>query len=139
MMDSPDYDFSFSGIKTAVRRLVEAHQPLSDSLKAEIAREFEDAVTDVLVAKTIRAVEEYGAYAILIGGGVSANQFLRERMQESIKEYGLDAKLLIPPRSLSTDNGLMIALAGYFRAEAGQFAHIDTLRANGNLRLSDHA
>lgn len=139
MMDSKDYDFSFSGIKTAVRRVVEAHQPLSDSLKAEIAREFEDAVTDVLVAKTIRAVEEHGAHAVLIGGGVSANQYLRERMQEGIKEYGLDAKLLIPPRALSTDNALMIALAGYFRAQAGQFADISTLRANGNLRLSGNA
>lgn len=139
MMDSKDYDFSFSGIKTAVRRVVEAHQPLSDSLKAEIAREFEDAVTDVLVAKTIRALEEYGAQAVLIGGGVSANQHLRERMRDAIKEYGLDAKLLIPPRSLSTDNALMIALAGYFRAQAGQYADISTLRANGNLRLSDHA
>lgn len=139
MMDSKDYDFSFSGIKTAVRRVVEAHQPLSDSLKMEIAREFEDAVTDVLVAKTIRAVEEHGAHAVLIGGGVSANQYLRERMQEGIKEYGLDAKLLIPPRALSTDNALMIALAGYFRAQAGQFADISTLRANGNLRLSGNA
>lgn len=136
MMDSPDYDFSFSGIKTAVRRVVEAHQPLSDSLKAEIAREFEDAVTDVLVAKTIRAVEEFGAHAVLIGGGVSANQFLRDRMHDAIKEYGLDARLLIPPRNLSTDNGLMIALAGYFRAQAGQFADVSSLRAHGNLRLS---
>lgn len=135
MIDSGDYDFSFSGIKTAVRRVVEAHQPLSDSLKAEIAREFEDAVTDVLVAKTIRAVEEHGAHAVLIGGGVSANQFLRERMQDSIKEYGLDAKLLIPPRALSTDNALMIALAGYFRAVNKEFAEPKTIRAKGNLKL----
>lgn len=142
MMDSPDYDFSFSGIKTAVRRLVEeckTRRVLHEEMKMEIAREFEDAVTDVLVAKTIRAVEEYGAHAVLIGGGVSANQYLRERMQDAIQEYGLDTKLLIPPRSLSTDNALMIALAGYFRTKAGQFAEISTLRANGNLRLSDHA
>lgn len=142
MMDSPDYDFSFSGIKTAVRRLVEeckTRRVLHEEMKMEIAREFEDAVTDVLVAKTIRAVEEYGAHAVLIGGGVSANQYLRERMQDAIQEYGLDTKLLIPLRSLSTDNALMIALAGYFRTKAGQFAEISTLRANGNLRLSDHA
>jgi N6-L-threonylcarbamoyladenine synthase len=139
MMDSKDYDFSFSGIKTAVRRVVEAHQPLSDTLKAEIAREFEDAVTDVLVAKTIRAVEEFGAHAVLIGGGVSANQHLRDRMHDAIKEYGLDARLLIPPPSLSTDNGLMIALAGYFRAQAGQFADVSSLRAHGNLRLNASA
>lgn len=139
MIGTDDYDFSFSGLKTAVRRVVEQHQPLTDMLKMEIAREFEDAVCDVLIAKTMRAIEEHGAEALVVGGGVSANENLRERLADSIKEYGLSTKLLIPPRSLATDNALMIALAGYFHARLGHFTDPATLRANGNLRLSASA
>ena len=140
MIDTDDYDFSFSGLKTAVRRLVDAHRPLSETMKMEIAREFEDAVADVLVAKTMRAIEEYGAEAILVGGGVSANEHIRNQLAASIKDYGYGTKLLIPPPQLATDNALMIALAGYFRAikdpPAGGFVEPETIRANGNLKLT---
>jgi N6-L-threonylcarbamoyladenine synthase len=135
MIDTKDYDFSFSGLKTAVRRVVEMHEPLSDTLRMEIAREFEDTAADVLVAKTMRAIDEFGAQAILIGGGVSANTHIRERMLQAITDYGSDARLLIPEPKLATDNALMIALAGYFRAQRNEFADPQTLRANGNLRL----
>ncbi|OGG59878.1 hypothetical protein A2765_04835 [Candidatus Kaiserbacteria bacterium RIFCSPHIGHO2_01_FULL_56_24] len=136
MIDTDDYDFSFSGLKTAVRRLVEANQPLNDTLKMEIAREFEDAAADVLIAKTMRAIEEFGAQAILVGGGVSANEHIRTQLASSIKDYGLGTKLLIPPPELATDNALMIALAGYFRAQKKEFAEPETIRANGNLKLT---
>src|SRR5262249_1530160 len=116
MIDSKDYDFSFSGIKTAVKRLVEAHQPLTDELKKQIALEFENAASEVLIAKTMRPIEEYGVETALIGGGVSANTHIRTQLAHALKEYGADTKLLIPPPSLATDNALMIALAGYFRA-----------------------
>jgi len=135
MIDTDDYDFSFSGLKTAVRRLVESQQPLSETMKMEIAREFEDTAADVLIAKTMRAIEEYGAEAILIGGGVSANDHIRNRLASSIKDYGYGTKLLVPPSQLATDNALMIALAGYFRALKKEFAEPETIRANGNLRL----
>jgi N6-L-threonylcarbamoyladenine synthase len=135
MIDTDDYDFSFSGLKTAVRRVVDANQPLSDTMKMEIAREFEDTAADVLVAKTIRAIEEYGAPAVLIGGGVSANTHIRNRLAQAIKDYGFDTKLLIPEPKLATDNGLMIALAGYFRALNKEFIEADSLRADGNLKL----
>ncbi len=139
MIDTNDYDFSFSGLKTAVRRLVEAHQPLSDSMKMLIAREFEDACADVLVAKTMKAVEEFGVQSVAVGGGVSANEEIRNRLAQALKDYGSDAKLLIPPRDLATDNALMIALAGYFRAmqnpSDGGFAEPNSIRANGNLKL----
>jgi N6-L-threonylcarbamoyladenine synthase len=136
MIDTDDYDFSFSGLKTAVRRLVETHQPLTEAMKMEIAREFEDTTADVLVAKTMRAIEEYGAEAILVGGGVSANEHIRSRLASSIKDYGYGTKLLIPPPQLATDNALMIALAGYFRAQKKEFADPNTLRANGNTKLT---
>ncbi|OGG73085.1 hypothetical protein A3A38_04290 [Candidatus Kaiserbacteria bacterium RIFCSPLOWO2_01_FULL_53_17] len=143
MIDTDDFDFSFSGLKTAVRKIVEAHEPLSENMKMEIAREFEDAAADVLVAKTMRAIEEYGAQTVLVGGGVSANTHIREQLASSIKDYGYGTKLLIPPPELATDNALMITLAGYFRAKknppsAGRrsgFAEPDSIRANGNLKL----
>lgn len=136
MIDSDDYDFSFAGLKTAVRRFAEAHQPLSNTMKKALAREFEDACVDVLIAKTMRAIEETGARTVVVGGGVSANQYIRERLAQSIKDYGYDAKLLIPPRQLATDNALMIALAGYFHAERGAFVEADTISAHGNLALA---
>ena len=136
MIDSDNFDFSFAGLKTAVRRVVELHQPLSDGMKMEIAREFEDAAADVLVAKTMRAIEEYGAKTVLVGGGVSANTHIRVQLAQAIKDYGLGTKLLIPPPELATDNALMIALAGYFHALKKEFAEPETIRANGNLRLA---
>lgn len=136
MIDSDNYDFSFAGLKTAVRRVVETSRPLTDEIKKVIALEFENACSDVLVAKTMRAIEEYGAESILVGGGVSANTHIRESIANAIKDYGYNTKLLIPPPELATDNALMIALAGYFRAQKKEFAEPDSIRANGNLKLA---
>jgi len=133
MMTSDDYDFSFSGLKTAVERYVQAHE-LQSLDREKLACEFEDAVTDVLVYKTLRAVEEYGANAVVMGGGVSANKYIRLHLVETLEKVG--AKLLVCPPELSTDNGLMIALAGYFHAAAGEYTDHQNLTANGNLRLA---
>lgn len=142
MIDTLDYDFSFSGLKTAVRRVVEANAPLTEHIKMEIAREFEDACADVLVAKTMKAIEEYDVATVLVGGGVSANEQIRMRLATAITDYGYDTKLLIPPKELSTDNALMIALAGYFRlpTQAGalnkEFVDPEAVVARGNLKLT---
>ena len=136
MIDSDNYDFSFAGLKTAVRKVVEAHQPLTDEKKMAIALEFENACAEVLVAKTMRAIEEFGVETLVVGGGVSANMFIRESLANAIKEYGYNTKLLIPPRELATDNALMIALAGYFRAQKKEFTEPDSIRAQGNLKLA---
>jgi len=136
MLDSDDYDFSFAGIKTAVKKVAEKHQPLSDDIKKQIALEFENACAEVLIAKTVRAVEEYGAETILVGGGVSANTHIRTQLAQTIKDYGLGTRLLIPPADLATDNALMIALAGYFRAQRGEYVDAAALRAQGNLKLA---
>lgn len=136
MMDSGDFDFSFAGLKTAVRKVVEAEE-LTDERRKAIALEFENACADVLVVKTMRAIEEYGAQTVLVGGGVSANTHIRTSLAQAIKDYGLGTKLLVPPPSLATDNALMIALAGYFRAQRGEYAPADSIRSNGNLRLAD--
>ena len=133
MLHSGDYDFSFSGIKTEVRKLVEHLKPLDDETKIQIARAFEDAVATVLVTKTIKAAEEYGVQTVLVGGGVSANTFIRQRLAEALADT--DIKLLIPPPDLATDNAIMIALPGYFHAIKNDFADPSALRANGNLKL----
>lgn len=128
------YDFSFSGLKTAVRRIVESRPEMSADERIALAREFEDTVTDVLVEKTIRAVQEFGALSVVVGGGVSANKNIRKVLHERLEEIG-GVSLLIPPPSLATDNALMIALAGYFRALKGEFIAANDLGAHGNLRL----
>lgn len=133
MVHEDTFDFSFSGLKTAVLRIVETNSPLTDEKKSMIAREFEDTAADVLVAKTLRALDTHGARTVIVGGGVSANKHIRLRLAEALNEVGVE--LLVPPPQLATDNALMIALAGYFHARNGDFADQGTLCANGNLSL----
>lgn len=135
MLRDPSFDFSFSGLKTAVRTVVEQRRPLTDELKRIIAREFEDTVADVLVHKTMRAVDEFGAQTVVVGGGVSANTHIRAHLTEALAQAGHPANLLIPPPELATDNAIMIAIAGYFKAQRKEFSAPDTLVATGNLKL----
>ena len=132
MIHDNNFDFSFSGLKTAVLRLVK-DKALTETEKMGLAREFEDAATEVLVKKTMRAVEEYGAQTVLVGGGVSANTHIKSELKVALDEVGV--ALLYPPIGFETDNALMIALAGYFHALNKEFTDISTLRADGNLRL----
>ena len=128
------YDFSFSGLKTGVRRIVESRPDMTMDEKIALAREFEDTVTDVLVEKTVRAVQEFDALSVVVGGGVSANENIRKVLAERLENLG-GVQLLIPPPALATDNALMIALAGYFRALKSEFIDPAMLVAKGNLRL----
>ena len=138
MLHDDSLDFSFAGLKTAVLKIVEANSPLTDEKQFMIAREFEDAVTDVLVGKTIRACDEYGVQTVVVGGGVSANTHIRLRLAGALAEAGLPPPLVSPPE-FATDNALMIALAGYFRAAKKEFSNPAELRASGNLRLGKSA
>lgn len=136
MLQSGDLDFSFSGIKTAVRKEVEAlggGSKLTDEQKNVVAREFEDAVADVLVKKTKRAIEEHDTETLIIGGGVAANRYIKERLQVLCTEQVVT--LLVCNPKDATDNALMIALAGYFRFLRKEFAG-ETLEADGNLILT---
>jgi N6-L-threonylcarbamoyladenine synthase len=140
-------DFSFSGLKTAVLRVVQKYtkvdklhhpgrndkdsrkRPASTMPVANIAASFQMAVVDVLVSKTKAAAEKYEVTEVLLAGGVSANTLLRNKMMTSIER-----PVLVPPLSLCTDNAAMIGAAAYWHLQAGQIAGWD-LDVIANLRL----
>ncbi|HVX90716.1 MAG TPA: tRNA (adenosine(37)-N6)-threonylcarbamoyltransferase complex transferase subunit TsaD [Candidatus Paceibacterota bacterium] len=137
MIDSETGDFSFAGLKTAVLYLLKNNSELSDTQKKHIAREFEDAAAEVLWKKTSDAIESTGAQTVVVGGGVAANAHIRREFEKNIKNKHPQVALRIPVPSLTTDNAIMIGLAGFYRASRGEFADPDTLRANGNLSLAN--
>lgn len=134
MLNDATCDFSFSGLKTAVLYLLKNNPEVSDEEKKHIAHEFENAVTEVLWKKASRALEQTGAQTLVLGGGVSANVHIRRFFTERIKSEYPGVSLRIPSPSLSTDNAIMIALAGFYRASRKEFAH--DLVASGNQTLA---
>jgi len=134
MIHDAHCDFSFSGLKTAVLYQVK-DMDLTSEQKEDMAREFEDAVGDVLYAKTKRALEETGAKTLALGGGVSANTHIQRTFRERLAEDFPDVHLAIPVPALTTDNAVMIGLAGFYHALKQDFAESDSLRADGNRKL----
>jgi len=137
MIDSPELDFSFSGIKTAARYAIEKLPELTPALINEVALEFENAVTEVLIKKAARAVEETHAQSLILGGGVSANTHIRTSFKDYFEKEYPNVSLYLPDPKLSTDNSIMIALAGH--AHAADALGIDgqnTIRADGNKSLA---
>jgi N6-L-threonylcarbamoyladenine synthase len=123
------YDFSFSGVKTSVVTYLRNHP---DAATADVAASFQEAVVDVLVAKTRRAAAETGAAGICIGGGVAANSRLRERILDACISDGLHP--FLPSRAMCTDNAAMIAAAGWWRLQSDGPTALDC-GAYPNLRL----
>jgi N6-L-threonylcarbamoyladenine synthase len=116
MLDSGDLDFSFSGLKTAVLTLVRreaAGRALDGQARADIAREFQAAVVDVLAAKSLTALDVAGLERLVVAGGVGANRELRARLLREAGRRG--ARVYFPDFAFCTDNGAMIALAGALR------------------------
>ncbi len=139
MIHSGDLDFSFSGLKTSVLyTLRDLKTELTDDIKMEIAREFEDAVVDVLLAKTEKALIESGAQTLIIAGGVTANTRIREAFTNLISHKYSDTILRISEKDLSTDNAIMIAMASYIEilVHPEKLTHPLKIQAEGNLILS---
>jgi N6-L-threonylcarbamoyladenine synthase len=127
------YDFSFSGLKTAVLREVAGYRERNEPIPVDgLAAAFEEAVVDALSGTTLAAAEEFGVAAVALGGGVAANTALRASLRDRLSGTGIP--LLVPPPAWCTDNGAMIGAAAGFRFAAGDRAGLD-LEAIPNLAL----
>lgn len=117
MFKSKNFNFSFSGLKTAVLYETKKHPELlqDKTYLADVAHEFQQAVIDVLISKTLAAAQKYNPKMILLAGGVSANQELRKQLGEELHQKLKDTSYIIPRTSYSVDNAAMIATAGYYR------------------------
>lgn len=120
MLHSPNLDFSFSGLKTAVmvqqKKMLE-NPDINENFLADLAASTQDAIVEVLVAKSIAALKQTGLKRLVVAGGVGANQSLRQRLLSRLKRIGADA--YFPPLDLCTDNGAMIAYAAAQRVNRG--------------------
>ncbi len=154
LMYDKELDFSFSGLKTAVLREIQKIEKSEgnnffagdsselrtqekivtkrNALIADICRGVQDAISDVLVYKTLQAVEKYNARSVIVGGGVAANETLKNNFQHMLdtKYKILNTKLFVPPKSLCTDNGVMIAAAALFQ---GKETPWEKITANSEL------
>jgi N6-L-threonylcarbamoyladenine synthase len=114
MIHSKNYDFSFSGLKTAV---LYKHNSTSSKIKKsekyteEMASEIQDSINDVLIKKTLSATNRYGAKSIILGGGVTANKDLQNRFKKESKKI----QVFFPPGKLQMDNAVMTAIAGFYK------------------------
>ncbi|MEO1658201.1 MAG: tRNA (adenosine(37)-N6)-threonylcarbamoyltransferase complex transferase subunit TsaD [Pseudomonadota bacterium] len=112
------YDFSFSGLKTAVRQAAEAATPLSEQDRADLCASFQQAAINHLASRTAAALEATGAKTLIAAGGVASNQILRARLEETAESLG--ARFVAPSLRYCTDNAAMIGYAGYLLHEARQ-------------------
>jgi N6-L-threonylcarbamoyladenine synthase len=132
LSDRP-YDFSFSGLKTSVTTYVRKHHEAGTLPEmADLAASIQEAIVDVIVDKTFNAVEATGVPAVAGGGGVLANRRLRDRLTEEAERRGV--ALYLPSPALCTDNGAMVASAGVFRFDRGDFSPLDG-DVDSSLRL----
>jgi len=118
MLDSQDFDFSFSGLKTAVLRETKTIKQLDSRVVADISASVQQAIIETLIKKTQDAVKKYKAKSILLGGGVAANQKLRDEFKASIINNKLPIVFSVPAKNLCTDNAVMIATAAFFNPKA---------------------
>ncbi len=133
MIGSKDLNFSFSGLKTAVLYKLKDVK-LDENIKEETAHAFEDSAVDVLVEKTKRAIEKFCPKTLIVAGGVSLNTHLRREIKKLSTEYS-DLIIRIPKPDLSTDNAVMIGIAGYIKIKNGYKPTREKITARGNLIL----
>jgi N6-L-threonylcarbamoyladenine synthase len=134
MINSADYDFSFSGLKTALRYELEKDKDWRKKIP-EYCHEFQQAVIDVFIAKTIKAAKQYKAKTILLSGGVSANKELRLQLEFAVKDKLVKTDFYVPDLKYTTDNAVMIAVNGYYKTLRKKYAPWHKLRVDCNLEL----
>ena len=133
-LDDDSYNFSFSGLKSAVINLVHNEKQRGNEIrKADLACSYQNRVVEILSKKTIRAIKDYNVKNLIVAGGVAANSGIRNRLQELCKEN--DVNLTIPELKYCTDNATMIASAGYYAYNLGRRADIN-LKAMANTKLN---
>lgn len=135
MLNTNDFDFSFSGLKTAVLYMVK-DKKITERDRADIAKEFEQAVSDVLVKKTLLATARHQAKTLVLGGGVAANTRIRAAITKSFSDNMPDVEIRLPEIKSTTDNAAMIAVAGYIQYLKNGFSkNLNAIKAKGNLSL----
>lgn len=138
MISQKNYDFSFSGLKTAVLYDFKSRNDKERKSKEYIqkmALEIQQAIIDVLIKKTLNAVRDYGAESVILGGGVTANEELRKQLKQSIDNQMIKVGLFTPDQSLCTDNALMTAVAGFFQLSKRK--KWKNIKANANLKIDE--
>lgn len=133
MIGTKDYDFSFSGLKTAVLYADRKVKSKTKKYKIEMAAEVQQAVIDVLIKKTIRAIKDFHVKSLILGGGVSANQELRKQFKIKLEKEAPSTDFFVPKPELSTDNGLMTAITGFYHKN--KTVDWQKINADGNLRI----
>ncbi|MDO8668479.1 MAG: tRNA (adenosine(37)-N6)-threonylcarbamoyltransferase complex transferase subunit TsaD [bacterium] len=131
MINSGDYDFSFSGLKTALWYAIQRDKIWKKRISG-YAYEFEQAAVEVLVSKIVKAARDFNCQTIMLSGGVAANLELRNQLAQAVKNRLDGAKLIIPEFKYCTDNAAMIAAAGYFRAKRKDFTPWQKLKTEPN-------
>ncbi len=136
MLNSGDYNFSFSGLKTSVlykvKELIKSYK--LDAISHRIAYEFQQAVIDILVGKTIQAAHKFKPKSVCICGGVSANVFLRQHLNKAVKKLPTKTSYHTPPIELTTDNAAMIGIAAAYK-DKSKYTAWNKISANANLKL----
>lgn len=141
MADSDNYDFSFSGLKTALLYLTQKlGSQKTKKLLPALAFEFQEAIVDTLIKKTFKAIKTKNPKSLILAGGVSANQQLRNKFKEELKKENLKINFFAPELEYATDNAIMIALAGFLNYERASEARKrrskwKNLKADANLKL----
>ena len=133
MLNSKDFNFSFSGLKTAVLYALRDNPKIN---KAILAKEFQNAAVEVLVSKTLKAVAKHKPKTLIVAGGVAANKHLQKELTKTLNPKRYALKIFFPEKDFIGDNAAMIAAAAYFKAAKKKFSSADKLRAQGQLRLS---
>lgn len=135
MIEQPNFDFSFSGLKTSALYWLRDNKLNTTHTLQDFCASFEQAIVDVLIAKTLRAAQEHGPQTIILAGGVSANKKLRETLETEVKKILPQIPVLLSTPGYSMDNGAMIAVAGYYKAIKKEFTPWENVNVDPNWKV----